>query len=487
MTKDNEKNASAESAEAKMAALMESEPEPVVTEGRISLGGETVSYTATTGRLPVKNDKGEIEALLFFTAYTRTDAPKHINRPLTIAFNGGPGSSSVWLHMGALGPKMAAMNPDGSLPPPPYTVSDNAFTWLDETDLLFIDPPGTGYSRTRDEETAKKFYGVEGDIQVLGEFIRLYLTRYQRWHSPLFLSGESYGTTRAAGLAGHLTEKGIVFRGIILISTVLNFQTIIFGPGNDLPYALFLPTYAATAWYHGKLSDSWQSRALSELLQESETFAEGEYTSALMKGDRLSIAETERVAHRVAELTGISADYVKRSALRVPPHQFRKELRRDEGILVGRLDSRLTGREGRGNSEAGEYDPAMSAIRPPYTAIFNAYVRDSLKFETDLPYEILGGLYSSWDWGKNNHYADTANALRSAMVKNPHLRVLNAAGYYDLATPHFAAEYTFSHLDLDPALRQNVHFIYYEAGHMMYIEDSSLEKLKKDVADFLLR
>ena len=463
------------------------EPSPIITEHELRLNGKTLRYTVTAGRLPIKNDKGDSEAHLFFMAYTkiREEGENDANRPLTISFNGGPGSSSVWLHFGALGPKRAAMNPDGSLPPPPYRVSDNEYTWLDATDLVFIDPVGTGYSRAKDEDTAKKFYGVEGDIQCLGEFIRLFLTRYQRWSSPLYMAGESYGTTRAAGLAGHLIEKGIAFRGIFLISTVLNFQTIVLGPGNDLPFALFLPTYTATAWYHKRLPADLQKRALPDLLREAEAFAEGVYAAALMKGDRLAETERTRIARQLSRYTGLSVAYIERAELRIDPHRFRKELRRDEGIIIGRLDSRLTGREGRGNAEATEFDPSNAAIRPPYTAIFNAYIREELKYESDLPYEILGGLYQQWDWGKTNHYADTANALRSALAKNPHLKIFNASGYYDLATPHFAAEYTFAHMHLDPALRQNIEIFYYEAGHMMYIESGSLVKLRADVAGFM--
>lgn len=461
------------------------EPEPITTHHEIIVGGRALRYTATVGRLPIQNEKGEIEAKLFYIAYTReTETPRE-QRPLMFSFNGGPGSSSVWLHLGALGPKRVVVNPDGSLPPPPYRLTENEFTWLETTDLVFIDPVGTGYSRAKDEETAKKFWGVDGDIQCIGEFIRLYLTRAQRWTSPLYLVGESYGTTRAAGLAGHLIEKGIAFNGILLISMVLHFQTLRFAPGNDLPPALFLPTYAATAWYHKKLASDLQQKGLEAFLREVEAFTLGEYTTALAQGDRLDVATRKRIARRVARYTGLSESYVERSDLRLEIMRFIKELLRDTGVTVGRLDSRLTAREARHAEATPEFDPSMAAIRPPYTAAFNDYIRRELGYESDLPYQILGGLYGKWNWGDGNNYADTATHLRQALAKNPHLKVLVASGYYDLATPYYATEYTLSHLGVDAELRKNITTAYYPAGHMMYIEQGSLGKLQKDVNDFL--
>jgi carboxypeptidase C (cathepsin A) len=461
------------------------EPDPITTEHEITVNGKTLRYKVTAGRLPLKNEKDETEAHVFFLAYTReTETPRE-QRPLMFSFNGGPGSSSVWLHLGALGPKRIPLNPDGSLPPPPYHLVPNEFTWLEETDLVFIDPVGTGYSRAKDEEKTKKFWSVQGDIESLGEFIRLFLTRYERWSSPLYLVGESYGTTRGAGLAGYLVDKGIALRGLLLVSTVLNFQTLVFGPGNDLPYILFLPTYAATAWYHKRLPADLQRRELESLLREVEAFALNEYTVALMQGDRLDAATRKKVARRLSRYTGLSETYIERDDLRIHIWRFCKELLREQGLTVGRLDSRLTGDEGRHGADAPEFDPSMATIRPPYTAAFNDYVRRELGYQSDLPYEILGSLGSKWEWGKGNGYADTATALKSALAKNPHMQVFVAQGYYDLATPHYAAEYTFAHMGLPTALRGNLRLAYYEAGHMMYIESGSLDKLKEDVTNFL--
>jgi carboxypeptidase C (cathepsin A) len=460
---------------------------PVATSHELTFGDKTLRYTAHAGKLPIKNEKGEVEAGIFFMSYTLDTQLPSEKRPLLIAFNGGPGSSSVWLHLGAIGPKRAVLNPDGTLPPPPYKLVPNEFSWLEHADLVFIDPVGTGYSRAKDEETAKKFYGVEGDIKCLAEFIRLYLTRFERWASPLYLAGESYGTTRGAGLAGHLINEGIAFSGILLISTVLNFQTLIFGPGNDLPYSLFLPTFTATAWYHKRLSEDLQSRPLPEVLQEVEAFADGEYTLALMRGDRLSDAERESLTVKLARFTGLSEQYVRLSLQRVSIFAFCKELLRDQGLIVGRFDSRITGRGGRGTSETMDYDPSGAVIRPPYTAAFNNYIRRELEYKDDVPYIILGGLYGLWDWGRGNNFVDTAAALRSAIEKNPHLQVFVASGYYDMATPYFATEYTLAHLGIDPELRKNIEVAYYEAGHMMYIESGSQAKLKVDVDAFLTR
>jgi carboxypeptidase C (cathepsin A) len=457
----------------------------VETRHEIVVGEQTLKYVVTTGRMPVFDDKQEIEGQIFFTYYAlETDDP---TRPLTVAFNGGPGSSSVWLHLGALGPKLAPLNRDGSLPPPPYKLLDNPETWLTDTDLVFIDPIGTGFSRAKDEETAKKFYGVEGDIKCLGDFIRLFLTRYKRWASPLFLAGESYGTTRAAGISGYLIEHGVAFNGIILISTVLSFQTLRFTPGNDLPFVLYLPSYTATAWYHGQLSPELQACELPELLAEARNFALGAYSSALMQGDLLDARSRTEIVARVAALTGLDATYIDRSDLRIEHWRFCKELMRDEAKTVGRLDSRLTGREGKNAAETPDFDPSMATIRPPYTAAFNAYVRGDLQYESDLPYNILGGLSSAWNWGSQNGFAETGTALAEAMAKNPHLRVLVTCGYFDLATPFAAAEYTFAHLGLDPSIRANVEFTYYPSGHMMYIESGSLTQLKNDVIAFMNR
>jgi carboxypeptidase C (cathepsin A) len=465
----------------------EKEEAPVVTKHELRLAsGRVLRYSVTTGLMPLKGDAGEVEARVFFMAYTleRTGGPE--TRPLMFSFNGGPGSSSVWLHLGALGPKRVKMRTDGAMPSPPYRLVDNEHTWLDDTDLVFIDPVGTGYSRPTKPELGKKFWGVQGDIESVGEFIRLYLTRHERWGSPLFLVGESYGTTRAAGLAGHLVERGIAFNGILLVSSILNFQTARFTRGNDLPYPLFLPTYAATAWYHKKLSAELQAKPVAEFLREVEAFAGSEYPAALQQGDRMSAAERQAVVKRLARYTGLSETYLDEADLRIEIQRFCKELLRHERRSVGRLDSRFQGTDASAVAERPEFDPSMTAIRPPYTATFNDYVRRSLGYKSDTVYHILGGgIGSPWDFGSQNGFADTSEALRSAFAKNPDMRVFVANGYYDLATPYFATAYTLSHMGLDETQRTRISTAYYEAGHMMYIHEGELAQLKRDVAKFI--
>jgi carboxypeptidase C (cathepsin A) len=402
------------------------------------------------------------------------------------SFNGGPGSASVWLHMGALGPRRVRMLDDGLMPPAPYEMENNAHTWLDQTDLVFIDPVGTGYSRAAKPELASKFFGVNGDIDSVGEFIRMYLGRYERWSSPLYLVGESYGTTRAAGLSNHLFERGIALNGIVLVSTVMNFQSIRFADNNDLPLVLIFPSYTATAWYHKQLPADLQSRPLRDVLRESETFAVNEYAPAMLKIDRLSAAEKTALLDKFSRFTGLSRDFVDQNNFRVDLGEFNKELLRKQRRTTGRLDSRFVGFDKDSAGEGPDFDPSMTAIRTPYTAVFNDYVRRELGYKSDVEYYILGGGISSpWNWNTNNAYADTSQALSSAMRKNPYMKVFIASGYYDMATPYFATEYTVSAMNLDPQLRRNFSFAYYEAGHMMYIEKNSLRKLKEDVAGFI--
>jgi carboxypeptidase C (cathepsin A) len=391
--------------------------------------------------------------------------------------------------LGAVGPKRAMMNEDGSLPPPPYQLVDNPDTWLQDCDLVFIDPVGTGYSRPAKPELGEKFWSLKGDIESIGEFIRLFLSRFERWASPLFMVGESYGTTRAAGLSGHLIEKGIAFNGILLVSSILNFQTARFGTGNDLPFLLFLPTYCATAWYHRKLPKDLQALTLTDFLRRIEVWVMGDYARALAKGSGISEAERRRISGQLAKFTGLSRSYVVQADLRIQIHRFCKELCRDESRTVGRLDSRFKGIDAEGETDQPEHDPSMSAIRPPYTAMLNDYLRRSLKYETDAPYHILGGidkLWEKWNWGSAGEgHPDTSESLRSALSKNPHMKVFVASGYYDLATPYFATEYTKVHMNLDPSLAGNLRTEYYEAGHMMYIHEPSLKKLREDVAGFV--
>jgi carboxypeptidase C (cathepsin A) len=462
------------------------EEPPVVTKHEIKVGGKTLRYTATAGMMPIKNRDGEIEARMFFMSYVLDGAGPASKRPMTFSFNGGPGSASVWLHLGAVGPRRVKMMPDGMMPGPPYELVDNEFTWLTQTDLCFIDPVGTGYSRPARPELGQKFFGLNGDIESVGEFIRLFLTRNERWTSPLFLVGESYGTTRASALSGYLIDRGIAFNGIMLVSTIMNFETTAFAPGNDLPYTLFLPSYTATAWYHKKLPPDLQSQPLQQVLAEAESWASGDYTLALAKGNALPNDERQAAITRLARYTGLDPRFLDYANLRVTLSLFRKELLRTERRSIGRLDSRFKGFDASLVSDSPEFDPSEAAIRPPYTTTFNQYVRSELGYKSDLEYYILGGGFTSpWNWNTNNGFVDTSTALRNALAKNPYLKIFVAMGYYDMATPYYAAQYTIQHLSLDPSLRTNFSTGCYDAGHMMYIDEKSLSKLRNDIAKFV--
>ena len=466
------------------------------TSHSIVINGETIAYTATAGRLVLKaEDEKEGEkpkASIFFVAYTRDAGPgvdptaHAAARPITFSFNGGPGSSSVWLHLGLLGPRRVVLEKDGRPLPPPYRLVDNTYSLLDKTDLVFIDPVTTGFSRAVPGETDKQFHSFKTDIESVGDFIRLYVSRNHRWTSPRYLIGESYGTTRAAGLSGYLQERhGFYLNGIMLVSVVLNFMTVRFAPGNDLPYLLFLPTYAATARYHGKLGADVPGD-LAELLAEVEAFAMNEYALALLRGDALPAEERTAIAERLARYTGLSADYIARTNLRIDIHRFVKELLRNQRRTAGRLDSRYTGIDRDAAGERHEFDPSYALIQGPYTGLLNDYVRRELRFDSDLPYEILSDRVQPWKFDEHqNSYVNVGETLRQAMSMNPHLRVFVANGYYDLATPYLATRYTFDHLELDESLRGNVTMSYYEAGHMMYIHDPSLAQLRNDLAAFL--
>ncbi len=459
--------------------------EPVVTDHSITVAGKKLDYTVTTGMLPLKDEFGETQAGIFFIAYTLKNQEEPRKRPLMFSFNGGPGSASVWLHLGALGPKRVLLTDIGDLPAPPYQLVDNEHTWLEETDLVFIDPVGTGYSRPAKKEYEKNYWGLKGDIESVGEFIRMYLTRYERWASPLFLVGESYGTTRAAGLSGYLLENGITFNGIVLVSSILSFLTTRSFKANDLPPILFLPTYTATAWYHKRLAPDLQGD-LQTALGESERYAMGPYAAALSKGSALPDNERAEVIKQLARLTGLRPEFIDYSDLRVNIHEFCKELLRDQKRTVGRLDSRFKGIDERATGVTPDADPTVDRIRAPYTSMFNDYVRRSLGYKTDVPYNILGKIYEKWEWGNAGQgMPDTSEALRNAMSRNPHMKIFVASGYYDLATPYFATMYTLDHLGLDAELRSNITTAEYEAGHMMYIHRDSLEKLKREVSAFI--
>ncbi|MBI3160730.1 MAG: peptidase S10 [Chloroflexi bacterium] len=468
------------------------EPKEVtsVTEHSISLGGVDIDYTVTAGTMVLKEEvdkEGEkAKASFFYIAYAKKGEGDPAKRPLTFSFNGGPGSSSVWLHLGLLGPKRVEMGDAGALLPPPAKLVLNEHSLLDETDLVFIDPVSTGYSRPVEGEEAKQFHGYDKDIETVGDFIRLYTTRNGRWLSPKFLIGESYGTTRAAGLSGYLQKRhGLYLNGIMLVSAVLHFQTLLFTPGNDWPFILFLPTYTATAFYHKKLPARLM-KDLRKTLAEVEEFAAGEYLALMMKGDALTAEEQDGLAKKLSDYTGLTPEYVRSTNFRINIFRFTKELLRAERKVVGRLDSRFLGVDRDAAGEMWENDPSMSAIMGPYTATLYDYVRRELKFESDLPYEILTPKVWPWSYEKQqNEYLNVAETLREAIAINPHLRVHVSNGYYDLATPYFATDYTFKHMQLEEHLRANIEMTFYEAGHMMYVHPPSLAQQKQDLAAFI--
>ena len=483
--------------EEKKAEKKEEKPAPkdnlVETHHSVTIGGKEIKYTVTTGTMILKEETPDREkdtegakprAQVFFVAYTRDGARDKSRRPLTFSFNGGPGSSSVWMHLGLLGPRRTVLEFDGNLPRPPFKLTDNEYSLLDETDLVFIDPISTGYSRPVEGEKPKEWHDFKKDIESVGDFIRLYTTRYARWLSPKFLIGESYGTTRSAGLSGYLQDRhGMYLNGIMLVSSVLDFTTIDFNVNNDIPYIVYLPAYAAAAWYHRALRIR---KPLQPFLKEVEKFALGEYANALLKGDLLTRAERQQVVEKMARYTGLSPEFIEGSNLRINDQHFFKQLLRTRGQTIGRLDSRFTGIDRLGVTQQPEYDPLLTNVLGPYTATFYDYVRTELKFETDLPYEVLSGFVHPWSFAQfEGKYVNVGETLRQAMTYNPHLKVFVANGYYDLGTPYFATEYTFNHLGLHESVRDNVSMGYYEAGHMMYIHLPSLEALKNDLASFI--
>ena len=475
MSKEENKNSDEEKSEDKDSSAPEDNLS--VTHHSVTINEKELNYTATAGTLVLKaeDDKeGEKpKASIFFVAYTLDDVEDASKRPVTFSFNGGPGSSSVWLHLGVLGPRRVQPDADGNPPQPPYQLTNNEFSILDKTDLVFIDPVSTGFSRAVPGEEAKQFHGFQKDIESVGDFILLYLGHYKRWRSPKFLIGESYGTTRACGLSGYLQDRnGTYLNGIMLVSVALNSQTIHFAVGNDLSYILFLPTYAATAFHHNKLTELETSAedSFEKILDEVREFALGDYSVAMMQGSNVSDRRRQTIVKKLAMYTGLTTEYIEKTDLRIEINRFCKELLRDEGKTVGRSDSRFTGIDRDSAGENCEYDPSLAVIQGAYTATLNDYVRGDLAFESDLPYEIFSRRIHSWDFGSHqNEYVNVADTLRKAMTTNPSLKVYVANGYFDLATPFLATEYTFSHLGLDKSLQNNITMSYYKSGtHDVY-------------------
>jgi len=475
------------------AATAIPKPELSVTHHSIKIDGKTINYTATAGTLILKNDKDEPIATFGFIAYTKEGETDLSKRPVLFGYNGGPGSSSLWLHMGALGPRRVAITDLAPTTPAPYKVEDNTNSILDVTDIVMIDPVGTGLSHAIGKAKNKDFWGVDEDITSISGFIKQYITDYDRWNSPKYLLGESYGTMRSAGVVDYLQERmGITVNGVVLVSVVLDLRQLTFAPGDDISYVMYLPTYAATALYHHKLAV--KPANLQAFLREVTDYAKGEYSAALMQGDQLDEATKERVATRLSAYTGLSKDYLLKANLRVNEPQFTQELLRNEHLTVGRLDSRFTGINQYLLTETSDFDPQSTAISPAYTATFLNYFYNELKVNKNNNYHISAyraeGFKWNWKhnkgfWGGEVYTPNTGVDLADAMSKNPNLKILVLNGYYDLATPFYGTEYTMDHLGLEKNIQSNITMKYFEAGHMMYVHPASLAAFKKDVAGFI--
>jgi carboxypeptidase C (cathepsin A) len=457
------------------------------TQHVLTMGGQRIAYTASAGTLVLRGEDGAPRASVFHIAYTKDGVKDPAERPVTFAFNGGPGGAAVWVHLGAFGPKRVDLDPEGMPLPPPARLVDNEHSLLDVSDLVFVDPVSTGYSRAAPGVEAKEFHGLMNDIDSMADFIRLWLTRNDRWASPKLLAGESYATIRVAGLSARLLDRyGLRLNGVILISTSLNHQEHRFHVGNDMPYITFLPTLTAAAWYHKKLAPELAGN-LRGTLREVERFAVEEYGPALLQGDWLPADRRRAVAAKLARYTGLAVDYVERSNLRVEPHRFMKELLRDRRKTLGRIDVRFTGTDLDAVGEIHEFDPSLVRLDAPFVETTLDYLRRDLGYrEDDLVYERITDKVWPWSWGDfEDRYVNAAEPLRQAMMKNPAMKVLVASGYYDLATPYFEAEYTVAHMGLPEADRGRVRFAYYECGHMPYIRAVDHRKFKEDVARFV--
>ena len=457
------------------------------TQHSVSIGGRTIKYTATAGTLIIRDDKGEPQASVFYVAYT-VDGAKADKRPVTFLYNGGPGSSSMWLHMGSFAPMRIETASPEATSPAPYHLVPNSDSLLDKTDLVFVDAVGTGYSRPLGKATGKDFWGVDQDISAFSRAIQRYVSVNQRWNSPKFLYGESYGTTRSAALVDALQEKGMAFNGVILMSSILNYGIRI--PGYDELFAGYLPTYAAAAWYHNKIPN--KPADLKTFVDQVRAWANGPYAAALAQGQNLPAAEVDAVANQLAAYTGLSVEYVKEANLRIEPSRFRKELLRDQRLTLGRYDSRFTGTDPDAAGETPDYDASDAGISGAFVSAFHDYVDKELNYHTDLDYRpTFGDINKDWDW--KHKAADVmrplplayvAGDLAHAMRTNPNLKVLSVNGYYDFATPFSITEFDLAHMNLDPSLRGNLQFLYYPSGHMIYLNTDALKQLKTDVSHF---
>jgi carboxypeptidase C (cathepsin A) len=458
---------------------------PVVTEGKVTIAGKEIAYEAKAGTLPILKPDGKPSAQVFYTAYTMKGVKDPTTRPVTFCFNGGPGSSSVWLHLGAFGPKRVDLPADGLTPPkPPGGLVNNEFSILDVTDLVFIDPVNTGFSRAEDPKNVSEFLGVQEDIQSVGEFMRLWVTREQRWRSPKFIAGESYGGIRGGGLAQHLQQRHRMYlNGIVIVSGLLDYATLISGPLNETPYLVGLPAMTATAHYHKKLPPDLQAD-FKKAVAESREFAFGEYASALLKGADLTKAERDAVVKKLARLTGLEPKLIEEQELRIDSGVFREMLLRDQNLVLGAYDARVTGRDGDKSENHPQIEPFMRVVGSIAAASMNAYLREELKYEKDLPYEVLAP-QPNWNHGKGNSYTSVNADLAKAMKGNPHLQVLALVGYADLVTPPDNMLHSLRHLSIPPELRKNIHVADYEAGHMMYTNAPDLKKVHADITAFM--
>lgn len=466
----------------------EKEQPPKESKGSVTIAGVKLSYVAKTGTLPVLKEDGGTRANIFFVYYAATDAggkpiAEKASRPVTFCFNGGPGSAAVWLHFGGLGPKRIELSPDGLQPAARGPIVENPNSILDVTDLVFVDPVGTGVSRPAKGEKAEQFWGVEEDVESIGEFIRLFTTREQRWASPKYLCGESYGVLRASGLSDYLQDRhGMYLDGLVFLSGLLNFQTLTAAPANDLPYIIFLPTLTATAHYHKKLGPDLQAD-LEKAITSARDFAQGEYAVALMKGRTIPAEQKRAIAEKLARFTGLDAAFIADAHLRIDPALFRERLLREEGRIVGRFDARVTAEDSNRINPHPEFDPSFTNVIGPFSAAANAYVRGELGYESDHPYRVLTSL--NWNYRAfANRYVSMEAALADAMKSNPRLRVLVLCSRRDLAVPEDSMLFSVAHLPIPTTLRANITFERYESGHMMYLYKADAEKLRRDLLRF---